>query len=342
MNKGFDTYMRHISQLADGSQRSFVSAYNKFPGIEDLIESNPDQERVYYAIQEWINDMDLHPASIKIYFSCIRQYLYYRGIELNAYGIRHNIKFPKPYVEELHPLSRNEIVRIVEGSDQRHRLLYIAQLSSGMRIGEIVRIRRQDLHTDHERIMVKIPAMFTKTRRGRTTFFSREVSQMLGRRLEGMEGPDPVFYNHEGQQFPQTVEGVYLNRLVKRLGLCDKYETNGRNKITTHSFRAFFITQISRHDPDLAKMLAGQKGYLLQYDRLTDEEKLEKYMEFEPDLIIRDYEPVRRENKILKTQVSNINELRRENDEQKFTIEDLMQRVIKLENIITTEQYKMK
>ena len=34
-------------------------------------------------------------------------------------------------------------------------------------------------------------------------------------------------------------------------------------------------------------MLAGQQGYLLQYNRLTDEEKLERYLEFEPDLIIR-------------------------------------------------------
>ena len=157
-----------------------------------------------------------------------------------------------------------------------------------------------------------------------------------------MDPSDLVFCKQENPLTAKQMEMVYMNRLVKRIGLDYKYETNGWNKITTHSFRAFFITQVSQHDPDLAKMLAGHKGYMLQYDRRTDEEKLEKYIEFEPDLIIRDYEPVRRENKILKTQVSNINELRRENDEQKFTIGDLTRRVIKLENIITTEQYKMK
>ena len=331
MNKNFDTYLKHISQLADGSQKSFMSAYNKFPGIEDLIESNPDKERVYHVLQEWINDMNIHPASRKVYFSCIRQYLYYRGIELDTYGIRRNVKFPKLYVEELHPLARNEIVRIIEGSDSRHQLLYIAQLSSGMRIGEIVRIRRRHLHVDQERIMVKIPATLTKTRRGRTTFFSREVSQMLGRRLEGMEGSDLVFYNNEKQQAPQIVEAVYLNRLIKRIGLCEKYETNSRNKITTHSLRAFFITQISRHDPNLAKIFAGQLEYLLGYDRLTDEEKLEKYLEFEPDLIIRDYEQVRRENKRLKAQVAEGEELRRENDEMRLENREMMRRITRLE-----------
>ena len=51
-------------------------------------------------------------------------------------------------------------------------------------------------------------------------------------------------------------------------------------------FRAWFITKISRHDPNLAKKWSGQKGYMLQYDRLTLDEQLDKYLEFEKDLII--------------------------------------------------------
>ena len=342
MVRSFDTYRKNRSQQSISTQRMIVTAYNSFPGIEDFIYSKPNYERVYDVLQEWVNGLNLHPTTVKLYFSFIRQYLHYRNIILHPQDVKQNIRFPKPYVEELHPLSREEVTAMLEGCDKRHKTLYLAQLSSGMRIGEVVQIRRRHMHTDMERIMVKIPATFTKTRRGRTTFFSREVSRMLGPRLEGMEPSDLVFSKNENPEKAKSIEILYMNRLVKRIEIDKKYETNGRNKITTHSFRAFFITQISRHDPDLAKILVGHKGYMLQYDRLTDEEKLEKYMEFEPDLIIRDYEPVRRENKRLKTQVSNIKELIRENEEQKFTIGDLMRRVIKLENIITTEQYKMK
>ncbi len=66
-----------------------------------------------------------------------------------------------------------------------------------------------------------------------------------------------------------------------------KYES-GHHKITTHSFRAFFITKVSRHDPNLAKYFAGQEQSrdLLMYDRLTVDEKLENYIKFEPDLLI--------------------------------------------------------
>ena len=78
----------------------------------------------------------------------------------------------------------------------------------------------------------------------------------------------------------------HLARTLARAGLDQKYETNGRNMISTHSFRAFFITRVSRHDPNLAKYFAGQKGYLMQYDRLSDEEKLEYYIKFEPSLLV--------------------------------------------------------
>ena len=71
-------------------------------------------------------------------------------------------------------------------------------------------------------------------------------------------------------------------------------------------------------------MFAGQKGYMLQYDRLTDGEKLERYMELEPDLIIRDYEDIRRENRMLRKQVGGDEDLRRQNRE-------LTERVVRLE-----------
>ena len=46
--------------------------------------------------------------------------------------------------------------------------------------------------------------------------------------------------------------------------------------------------EIGRPTANAKSPLAGQTGHGLQYYRLTDEEKLERYLEFEPDLIIRD------------------------------------------------------
>jgi len=85
----------------------------------------------------------------------------------------------------------------------------------------------------------------------------------------------------------QYNEQILIN-YCKKVGLAQKYENSPRYKISSHSFRAYFITKLSRHDENFAKKLAGQKGYLLQYDRMNDEEKLEKYLEIEDDLLIFD------------------------------------------------------
>jgi hypothetical protein len=59
----------------------------------------------------------------------------------------------------------------------------------------------------------------------------------------------------------------------KRSGL-DMKNSKGNNEINTHSFRAFGITKLSRHDANYARRLAGQKGYLDTYDRFSLDDKL--------------------------------------------------------------------
>ena len=150
-----------------------------------------------------------------------------------------------------------------------------------MRIGEAVKIRKKDVILTLKRPMIKIPAKITKTRRGRTTFISSEAWGFLQPVYAKLEPDDYLFGTK------QNSEDVLFNRYCAKVGLNQTYES-GIRQITLHSFRAYFITKVSRYDENLAKKLVGQKGYLLQYDRLTDEEKLELYLEFEKELLIYD------------------------------------------------------
>ena len=294
MKRSFITYMEHNAPLADNTQRNIRAAYRSFPGLDGLIASNPDHDDLYGALQKWISGNALLPRTAKSYFGIIRQYLNYRGIRLDPLDAKQNLRFSTVYEEELHPLSRGEIVKVLKECSGRRRMLYLAQISSGMRIGELVRLQGRHIRTDAARLTVKIPPQITKKRRGRTTFFSSEVAGMLLPILRTLGESDPVFLAGTISNAAAN-EAKYMKRAVLRAGLGERYETNRRLKITTHSFRAFFITQMSRHDPNLAKMLSGQKGYMLQYDRLTDEEKLAKYIKFEPDLLIMGGTPPKNE-----------------------------------------------
>ena len=185
---------------------------------------------------------------------------------------------------------KEEIRRILEVSNHKNRLKILAQLSSGLRRGELLQLRKIDLDTTQERIIVNVPASITKTKKSRVTFFSKEVTPLLKPILKRLNDENYVFFR--GKTKPTNVSNHYqliLTKYLKRINLDQKYES-GRHKITTHSFRAFFITKVSRHDPNLAKYFAGQEQArdLLMYDRLTLDEKLEKYIEFESDLLINE------------------------------------------------------
>ena len=326
MERSLSTYIEHIKRSSVGTRNLFISAHRSFAGLEELITSNPNEEHVYDTIQAWINGLHRNPSTVRLYFSRIKQYLYYRGIRLHPLDIRQTLKFPILYEEELHPLSIGEFCRVLEACDPQRRVMYLAQASSGMRIGEIIQLRRKHVNTEAERIMVKLPAALTKRKRGRTTFFSSETADLLLPRLKELEGPDLIFASSPSRKLSLERENRYMSRILGEIGLDERYETNGRHKITTHSFRAYFITRVSRRDPNLAKYFAGQKGYMLQYDRLTDEEKLDYYMEFEPDLLIRDRTEVKRRIK-KPAAIRKVDALEKSNSE-------LMARLRKLEDAV--------
>ena len=286
MARNLSTYLEHISVSSKSTQRVFRTAYRSFAGIEEFIGSRPNNDEIYDYLQKWINGSERNPVTKRTYFSLVKQYLHYRGVRMHPTDVRQCLNFPARHEEEMHPLEIDEFRRILEKCGHRRMAMYIAQASSGMRIGELVQLRREHLHTDTDRIMVKIPARITKKKRARTTFFSAEAAGLLMPRLGGLDGRDLIFGTNPNPVTARGAEISHLARTLARAGLDRKYETNGRNVITTHSFRAFFITRVSRHDPNLARYFAGQKGYLMQYDRLSDEEKLKHYIKFEPSLLV--------------------------------------------------------
>jgi len=291
------SYYEKIQKHSLNSQKGTKNALNNFDkfcqekyeqGIEEIVDDLvlvKKQETVFDILQTWINWNKIAPSSLKTYFVRLNTFLHYKGIRLDARDVKSELIFPKVLEEELYPLQVEDISKILSVANYDKRGMYLAQISSGMRLGEIVQIRKKDLVLDSNRIMVKIPAKITKTKQARTTFLSREAEKMIHHTLKKLDDDDLVWGNNPIPINNEIAEIANLHRYLKKCGLDMKYDS-GQYKINTHSYRAFFITKMSRHDPNFAKKLAGQKGYLLQYDRMTDKEKLDKYLEFEKDLII--------------------------------------------------------
>ena len=253
-----------------------------------------EEGQIYDSLQDWINwnsNRGISANTIPMWFSCLKKYIRYRNVKINNEDAREYLDFPHKITEERYPLVKDEIKKILDVSGNSIRIKILAQTSSGLKRGELLTLRKKDLDTTHKRIVVNVPAHITKTKKSRVTFFSKEVQELLLPKLRKLKDDDKVFSFRNIK--PRNIGDSYqhgLVRCLKKIELDKKY-SSGNYKISTHSFRAFFITKVSRHDPNLVKYFAGQEQAkdLLVYDRLTQDEKLEKYIEFESDLLIHHF-----------------------------------------------------
>ncbi len=303
----------------------------------DFVSKLKDYEldAVFDVLQSWINwNGKLAPSSMRILFSRIKKYFYHRGggVKIHRQDINEKLEFRTSIQEERHGLALVDIQTILKTMRYKHKVQFMCQLSSLMRIGELTQLRKKHLIADKENIIVKIPATIAKLKKGRTTFFSKEASRLLRPMLRKINDEDLVF----GIKAETSVAQV-LRRTLEKTGLNMKYESSGDYMINTHSFRAYGITKLSRHDSNFAKKIAGQKGYLDQYNRITDEEKLALYQQFEDDLIIDDSEKQKAE--IIKLEGEKF-ELKRKDKENNNLKQDVEELKLRLDLLTTSKETK--
>jgi len=319
--KTITTFEDVLNEYKPGTRRGFTRMFQNFEkfcqenydgNTEEMVRKLLEKESmVKTVIQKWINyNHELSASTVKVWLSYLKTYLVHREIEYPKTGL----KLRSLIKEEKYGLSIDDIQKIlnVAGNDMRLRIM--VQLTSGMRRGEMHKLKRKDFHIG-KRIMIKIPAIIAKFNKGRTTFVTSEVSASLASRLQKLQPNDLVFGNNKileeniGDSYEQN-----LIRYLHKIGLDFRYDSTNYHQINTHSFRAYFITKISRRDPNLAKKWAGQEVYMGQYDRLSDEEKLELYIKFESDLYIFKTKPESDEIQELRKRLDQFEAVKKEED----------------------------
>ena len=233
-------------------------------------------------------DSSLSNTTIRQYFQITTYYFNYLGIRVHPIDLKHNIKLPKKIKEKLHPLSKEEILKIFEHTPEHRQMLYLVLLGTGMRIRETVALRKKDFDVCcSKRIKIEIPAEFTKTKTAHTTFVSKEAEKLLRPHLESLEENDLVFATSPNPVHAGMTEIEAFARYRKRAGLTEKYNSTNRHHVSLPSFRAYFFTRARRvHDTDIAHAMVGHTTYLDMYDRKEDEEKLELYLKVESSLCL--------------------------------------------------------
>ena len=282
--------------------------------IEELsIVENP-QEQVESLLQNYIDELELEGKSHSTVscYSCIaKNYLKYRRVKFDKDELETSLDFKKERQSEKYPLTKEEIKTLLDHASFESRAKILLQSGSGFRISELITLRKSDINTGLERYTATIRAENAKNGIERTTIISSEAMQYLDKILENKNDNDLIFY-HNAKCIRNAVvsEIETFDRVRKSANLDMTYDNKKNHKITTHSFRAFFISQFEKTYSGFGHVLSGHGKYMKQYERFTIGEKIEKYIETEKYLLIYSkQDQSKKELRELKTKVSRLEEL---------------------------------
>ena len=281
--------------------------------IEDLAIIENPQEQVENLIQTYIDELELEgkPKSTVLGYSTLASnYLKYRRVKFDKDELRTSLSYKSESKQELYPITKKDIQTLLDHASFEARTKILLQSGSGFRISELLSLRKSDINRELERYTASIRAEFAKGHRARTTIISIEAMRLLDKILENKTDNDLIF-PHEASLSNSVISELNMfERLRKRAGLDMRYEGKKLHKITTHGFRAFFISQFEKTYSGFGHSLSGHSRYMKQYDRFTIEEKIEKYIETEKHLLIYSKsDESNKELRELKTKVSRLEEL---------------------------------
>ena len=125
--------------------------------LEDLRGDMGDA--LYNFLQDFINHMNgknLKPKTIASYFSTLRTFLRSQGIKINSDDIKDLIRLPEIIQKLREPLTKEHLKLLLDYAKPERKALYLTLLSSGMRIGESLSLKKSDFDLSSDPIQITI------------------------------------------------------------------------------------------------------------------------------------------------------------------------------------------
>ena len=281
--------------------------------IMDLKGNSGDA--LYVFLSNFVSYMTIQksPKTVQTYFGLIRSYLRSQGIKTNSEDIKDFVRFPTKIKERRKALTIEIIRKLLDNAKEQRKALYLTLLSSGMRVGEALALRKRDFDFSSDPVTIHIPARYTKTREARETYISKEAKELVLRLVKRKNESDTVFTNQTNNVQAVENEQKAFGKLRNRCNFLEKYSDGKRFVVNIHAFRSYFHTKASQvHGVEYSNALDGHSGYLPQYYRLTSEERTAMFKDLEPHLLI--YENPANMKQINELQ-AKMNELENKKDE---------------------------
>jgi integrase len=350
IKESFSIADRKTKQEIDGEFWKEVKARRQVVFLEarnQVIESYqqwftqnpPDIQSICTSLQKWIRFCHTdHPeiihhqqmkwkakkgSTVKNYFATIKDYLRKcHGVRITTDDVKDYIKFPKDGKQLPEPLELEHIKLILAHADPRRKALYYLLLTSGMRLGEALSLKRSNFKIDVRPIKIHLHAKDTKTNEARDTYITEEAWEKVAPIFEARKEGEYLFHDYIfGEKRPNKyhvypmptptpiytaviTESRYFLRLRDAIGkkynhkepnvefpqgtgILKHYEDSVRYCVHIHAMRSYFMSIATDvHNENYAHALSGHHAYLDQYIRKSEKQKAKMYLELEKHLLL--------------------------------------------------------
>lgn len=244
---------------------------------------------------------DKPPKTIRLLIAAVKSFLIENDVELSQKFWRRligRVKGSKARTTDRVP-PNIELRRIMMHIPIQGKALYLTLASSGMRIGEALQLKPQDIEFEQKPCKINVRGEYTKTGNSRITFISREAVEALQEWLKVRENyllaaarkshtykketVDPRIFPFEDN----TAYAMWINA-IKKSGSYKRDPSTQRATVHPHVLRKFFRSKMGMIIPrDIAEALMGHEEHLTEVYRKYGEEDLAKfYLQGEPALLI--------------------------------------------------------
>ena len=222
---------------------------------------------------------------------------YWRDLKGKHKGLKGN----RPLTEDQAPTP--EILRkILQFLPLHGRAFALAASSSGMRLGESLRLKLSDIELDKEPVRIHIRREYTKSGLARPSFLSKEAVDTLNewlkvreKWLQAASRKSHIYPKgaRDDRVFPFSHGTVYAmwHAALEKSGYADRDPTTGIYKYHFHTLRKYFRSRLPRGGVpvDVTQGIMGEEGYLsAEYRSLKDdpETMARMYKQGEPFLAV--------------------------------------------------------
>jgi integrase len=266
---------------------------------ERFFSEKRDYENYIEAFQDSITG--LAPKSVKLKLAIVKTFLMENDVELSSKfwrKIARKVKGSRALTLDKVPANK-ELRKIIMHLPVQGKALYLTLASSGMRIGEALQLKLNDIKISQEPALINIRGEYTKTGNSRFAFISKEageaIEQWLNTREDYMTAAVAKSHKYEkatddNRLFPWETSTAYMmwTNALAHAKKDERDNSTNRHRMHPHVLRKFFRTRMATLIPvDVVEALMGHEGYLTEvYRRYTQEDLGKFYLQGESSLLV--------------------------------------------------------